>query len=461
LTTPTVLVVDNDKTVCWVIERVLRKRGCRTQVAFDGFAALEACDQVNFDLVIADIKMPELDGLDMLSKLRAQPNPPFVIMITAHGTMQTAVEAMKRGAYDYVTKPFNLDELAEAAERALDAKTLSDRVREPLEAAELDSVDEMVGNSPPMQEVYKLIGRVSGTDVTVLIRGETGTGKELVARAIHTHSHRSSGPLTVVNCAALPHDLLESELFGHEKGAFTGAVSRRIGSFERAHGGTLFLDEIGTLDRDLQTRLLRVLQRFDFTRVGGNETIKVEARIVAATNRDLEAAVEAGEFREDLYFRLNVVPITLPPLRDRPEDIPHLIDHFLNRYNRECGTNFTLRPEVKTQLAEHDWPGHVRELENTIYRVAVLGQEHLTTSLRDDLEQRPDGLESSLATHVDKLLAGNEGDVLGRVVERVERPVIMRVLETTGGNQVRASKLLGINRNTLRTKMRKYGLTGT
>jgi nitrogen regulation protein NR(I) len=461
LTTPTVLVVDNDKTVCWVIERVLRKRGCRTQVAFDGFAALEACDQVNFDLVIADIKMPELDGLDMLSKLRAQPNPPFVIMITAHGTMQTAVEAMKRGAYDYVTKPFNLDELAEAAERALDAKTLSDRVREPLEAAELDSVDEMVGNSPPMQEVYKLIGRVSGTDVTVLIRGETGTGKELVARAIHTHSHRSSGPLTVVNCAALPHDLLESELFGHEKGAFTGAVSRRIGSFERAHGGTLFLDEIGTLDRDLQTRLLRVLQRFDFTRVGGNETIKVEARIVAATNRDLEAAVEAGEFREDLYFRLNVVPITLPPLRDRPEDIPHLIDHFLSRYNRECGTNFTLRPEVKAQLAERDWPGHVRELENTIYRVAVLGQEHLTTSLRDDLEQRPDGLESSLATHVDKLLAGNEGDVLGRVVERVERPVIMRVLETTGGNQVRASKLLGINRNTLRTKMRKYGLTGT
>ncbi len=461
MTTPTVLVVDNDKTVCWVIERVLRKRGCRTQVAFDGFAALEACDQVNFDLVIADIKMPELDGLDMLSKLRAQPNPPFVIMITAHGTMQTAVEAMKRGAYDYVTKPFNLDELAEAAERALDAKTLSDRVREPLEAAELDSVDEMVGNSPAMQEVYKLIGRVSGTDVTVLIRGETGTGKELVARAIHAHSHRSSGPLTVVNCAALPHDLLESELFGHEKGAFTGAVSRRIGSFERAHGGTLFLDEIGTLDRDLQTRLLRVLQRFDFTRVGGNETIKVEARIVAATNRDLEAAVEAGEFREDLYFRLNVVPITLPPLRDRPEDIPHLIDHFLSRYNRECGTNFTLRPEVKTQLAEHDWPGHVRELENTIYRVAVLGQEHLTTSLRDDLEQRPDGLESSLATHVDKLLAGNEGDVLGRVVERVERPVIMRVLEATGGNQVRASKLLGINRNTLRTKMRKYGLTGT
>jgi two-component system nitrogen regulation response regulator GlnG len=375
--------------------------------------------------------------------------------------MANAIEATKRGAYDYLTKPFDLEEVGLLVDRALSLRRLTrdlQRLR-----GELEQRHELViGRTPAMQEVYKVIGRVAATDATVLIQGDTGTGKELVAKTLHYHSGRG-GPFVALNCSAIPNELLESELFGYERGAFTGAVERRIGKFEAAAGGTLFLDEIGELPLGLQSKLLRVLQEREFTRVGGRDAVRADARIVAATNHDLEAAVQAGRFREDLYFRLNVVRITVPPLRDRRADIPELIDFFVDKVNRTLGTSIVgVTDEARDVLVHHAWPGNVRELENTLLRAAVLARGR--TLLPDDFSlsgSKPaggggsPGLEDAVRRRVWDLLEtqATSGALYDTVLAAIERPLIELVLERVGGNQVKAADVLGINRNTLRKKI--------
>jgi two-component system nitrogen regulation response regulator GlnG len=427
-----------------------------------GTQALEALKSARFDLALVDIRMPDLSGLDVLSRAREANIDTLFIVMTAQNTMANAIEATKRGAYDYLTKPFDLEQVAALVSRALALRRLTrdlERLR-----GELKQRHELViGRSPSMQEVYKVIGRVAPTDATVLIQGETGTGKELVANTVHYHSDRR-GPFVAINCSAIPNELLESELFGYERGAFTGATERRIGKFEAAAGGTLFLDEIADMPLGLQAKVLRVLQEREFTRVGGRDAIRADVRIVAATNQDLEAAVRAGRFREDLFFRLNVVRIVLPPLRERRGDIPELIEFFLDKVNRELGTNIVgVTDEVRDMLTRHHWPGNVRELENTLLRAAVLARGR--TLVPDDLalsgQTSPQGpealpLEDAVRRRLAELLDG-EGkkaqDLYSTVIGAVERPLIELVLERAGGNQVKAADMLGINRNTLRKKI--------
>src|SRR5277367_1774820 len=370
-----ILIADDDPAIRLVLRHRLEADGHRVEEAVDSGAALAALRTNKFDVALLDIIMPGTGGLDVLSAAHSETVRTLIIVITAASTMNNAVEAMKRGAHDYLTKPFeNLDLVAAAVSRAVevaaqaaDFTPLKDEVSRQLVGGEI------IGRSPAMQEVYKLIGRMVNNDATVLLRGESGTGKELVARAIHFKSPRWRGPFVAVNCSAIPHGLLESELFGHERGAFTGATERRAGKVEQASGGTLFLDEIGDLPLELQPKLLRVLQEREFSRVGGFETLKMQARIIAATNQDLESAVAARQFREDLYFRLRVIPISLPPLRERREDIDELIDYFLDKAVKEMGASArSVTPEARAKLVSYDWPGNVRELENLIFRTALL-----------------------------------------------------------------------------------------
>jgi two-component system nitrogen regulation response regulator GlnG len=388
--------------------------------------------------------------------------------MTAQNTMANAIEATKRGAYDYLTKPFDLEQVGLLVARALELRRLTrdiERLR-----GELQRRHELViGRTPAMQEVYKVIGRVAPTDATVLIEGETGTGKELVAKAIHYHSERS-GPFVALNCSAIPNELLESELFGYERGAFTGAVERRIGKFETAAGGTLFLDEIADMPLALQAKLLRVLQEREFTRVGGREALRADVRIVAASNQNLESAVHGGRFREDLFFRLNVVRISVPPLRDRRGDIPELIEFFVDKVNRDLGTAIVgVSEEARDMLVRHAWPGNVRELENALLRAAVLARGRTLVSEDFALagqtrvqsaEVLP--LEDAVRRRLAEVLSGDSGatpsDLHTTLIAAVERPLIEVVLERAGGNQVKAAEMLGINRNTLRKKITDLGI---
>src|SRR4029079_16641650 len=377
----TLLVADDEESIRWVLERSLGQRGHRVIGVGSGSAALDTRRTSDVDVALVDIRMPDVSGLDLLTRAKDEGIDTLLIVMTAQNTMANAIEATKRGAYDYLTKPCALEEVGLLVDRALALRRLTrdlQRLR-----GELEQRHELViGRTPAMQEVYKIIGRVAATDATVLIQGDTGTGKELVAKTLHYHSGRG-GPFVALNCSAIPNELLESELFGYERGAFTGAVERRVGKFEAAAGGTLFLDEIGELPLGLQVKLLRVLQEREFSRVGGREAIRADARIVAATNQDLESAVAAGRFREDLYFRLNVVRITVPPLRDRRADIPELIDFFVDKVNRTLGTSIVgVTDEARDQLIHHAWPGNVRELENTLLRAAVLARGR--TLLPDD-----------------------------------------------------------------------------
>ncbi len=469
-----ILIVDDDDSIRCVLKKALTKEGYEVAEAKDGPGGLVALRGGGFPLAFMDIRMPGMDGLAVLERMKEAGVDTYVIMMTAQGTMRTAIEAMKLGAFDYITKPFDVDEVTLLAARALDNRAMAAEV-ENLKASlrERYEVGAIIGQSPAMRDIFKDVGRVSGTDVTVLITGESGTGKELIARAIHAHSRRVGGPFIVVNSAAIPSELMESELFGHEKGAFTGAASRKIGKFEQAAGGTLFLDEIGDMDLNLQAKLLRALQEKEFERVGGTETIKSDARIIAATHRDLAEAVASGKFREDLFYRLNVVTLHLPPLRERKEDIPALAVHFLEKTAQELGVpQKSMTPKALKRLTDYNWPGNVRELENCIKRAVVLSSS--TAILPEDVEVLMRGEKEGERAMVDMTLEGmlkdrihcfikktkklGKSDVYASVLALVERPLIVSALAETNYNQVKAAELLGINRNTLRKKITELSI---
>jgi two-component system, NtrC family, nitrogen regulation response regulator GlnG len=469
----TVLIADDDPGIRLVLHHRLEAAGYRVEEAADSQSALEALLSNRHEVALLDIMMPGIGGLEVLSSAREQTSRTLIIVITAASTMNNAVEAMKRGAHDYLTKPFeNLDLVAAAVSRAVevaaqaaDFTPLKDEVSRHLVGGEI------IGRGPAMQEVYKLVGRMVNNDATVLLRGESGTGKELVARAIHFKSPRWRGPFVAVNCSAIPHGLLESELFGHERGAFTGATERRAGKVEQASGGTLFLDEIGDLPVELQPKLLRVLQEREFSRVGGFETLRMQARVIAATNQDLEDAVATKKFREDLYFRLRVIPIDLPPLRERREDIAELTDYFIGKAIREMGANARyISPEARVKLQNYAWPGNVRELENAVLRAALLAPANTVRS--DDIELGRGGVRLSnasldghaslsdlIARRITEMIDTNGAeprDLYQKLVGELEKPLIEIALERAGGNQVHAARMLGLNRNTLRKKLTEH-----
>lgn len=471
-----ILVADDEESMRWVLSKALRKKGYSVDLAADGNQALRQVREQSYDLAIFDIKMPGMNGLDLLDKARELRPDLLVVVMTAEASMKNAVEAMKRGAYDYITKPFDLEVIDAIIEKVSRARDVSNQVsllkQELKDRYQVEK--NIIGNSSTMQEVYKTIGKVAGSDVTVLIQGESGTGKELIARAIHFNSTRLGKPFVAINCAAIPKDLLESELFGSERGAFTGATDRKTGKFEQAHNGTIFLDEIGDMPLDLQAKILRVLQEQEITRIGGSQNIAVDVRIVAATNQDLDEQVRSRTFREDLFYRLNVVPINLAPLRDRSEDIPALVNYFLDRACAELEVPVKqCAPEAMELLSSYSWPGNVRELENTIKRGVILSSDPiLTNSDFSSLTNRQETIhaipqEQSLESLVEMKLRSSmngiekldKGDIYDRVLEQVERPLIRYVLEKTRGNQVRAADIMGINRNTLRKKISELGIT--
>jgi two-component system nitrogen regulation response regulator GlnG len=465
-----ILIADDEDSLRWVLEKGLRQAGYEVSAAKDGESALRAFEAEPFDLVFLDVRMPGMDGLAALAKLRELRPDAHVIVMTAHGTMETAIQAMQRGAYDYLAKPFDLDEVVLLTERALEARRLTQevsRLRSGLQ--EVKEFSALIGRHPRMQELYKAIGRIAGSDVTVLLRGESGTGKELVARAIHHYGRRSGRAFVAVSCAAIPATLLESEMFGHERGAFTDAKERRLGKFELAQGGTLYLDEIGDMPVELQTKLLRALQERTIERVGGQESIRVDVRVIAATNRDLETAMREGGFREDLYYRLNVVTLNLPPLRERRRDVPLLVEHFLAKHADELGDR-AVAPDALDRLVGHDWPGNVRELENVVQRAMVLAQngvilpEHLpigpvsaaaSVAVDATLEEI---IERKLLECVRGLRERSNANLYDLIIGLVEKPLLRAVLRETTGNQVRAAQILGINRNTLRKKLTEHGI---
>jgi two-component system nitrogen regulation response regulator GlnG len=469
-TSARVLIADDEDGLRWVLERGLRQAGYEVTAVRDGDEALRAFSDAPFDLVFLDIRMPGTDGLTVLAKLRELAGDAHVIVMTAHGTMETAIQAMQRGAYDYLAKPFDLDEVLLLAERALAAGRLTQEVaRLKTGLQEVWEFGALIGRHPRMQEVYKTIGRIAASDVTVLLRGESGTGKELVARAIHHYSRRAGRPFVAVSSAAIPGTLLESELFGHERGAFTDAKERKLGKLELAHGGTLFLDEIGDMPPELQTKLLRALQERTIERVGGQESLRIDVRVLAATNRDLETMMREGRFREDLFYRLNVVTVTLPPLRERRRDVPLLVEHLLAKYATELGER-GVAPEALDRLVGHDWPGNVRELENVVQRAMVMATsgvilpEHLpigpvsaaaSVAIDATLEEI---IERKLLECVRGLREHASANLYDLMVGLVEKPLLRAVLRETGGNQVRAAQILGINRNTLRKKLTEHGI---
>jgi DNA-binding NtrC family response regulator len=454
-----ILLVDDERNVHYSLQRALGE-AFRIISAFSGEEALRKLTAEKPHLILLDVKLPGADGLETLQRIKAMDRDVPVILLTAYGTTETAIAAMKHGAYDYLLKPVDIDSLRGIMTKALHLRALTEQV-DTLSLPESTRATPLLGRSAAMQDLYKMIGRVAPTDTTVLIAGESGTGKELVARAIHQHSLRADGSWVALNCAAIPEPLLESELFGYEKGAFTGAIERKPGSFEEASGGTLFLDEAGELPLAVQAKLLRALQEREIRRLGGRESLPIDVRIIAATNRDLESAVARGEFREDLYYRLNVIHLHLPPLRARQEDIPLLAQHFLTRYSRELERPIGgFAPEALDALAAHAWPGNVRELENTIKQALMTCRGYLITvedlrlgersvprtpqaPQRDPLDE---GLEQMLLTHA------------GQAYHRVEDRLIRKALELTKHNQVRAAHLLGITRNILRHRMKQFGL---
>jgi two-component system nitrogen regulation response regulator GlnG len=463
---PSLLVIDDEQSVRYSFRRVFEGDGVEVLTARTAAEGLQQVADRSPDVVVLDLQLPDRSGLDVFRDLHeADPKRP-VIFITAHGTTETAIEAMKGGAFDYLVKPVDLDKLSHILERAFEASRL---MRVPAVLPVEESGDRIVGRSPVMQETCKTIGRLAPQDVNVLVTGESGTGKELVARALYHHSRRADKPFLAINCAAIPEALLESELFGHEKGAFTGADRKRIGKFEQADGGTLFLDEIGDLAPALQAKMLRVLQEQSFERVGGNETIQTRARILAATNQDLGKLVEEGRFRKDLYYRLKVVTIHVPPLRERKDDVAELAHYFLFRFDRELGLDLRgFAPETLEVLEGYDWPGNVRELQSAVKQAMLHASGHIIVPefLPEELRRRrpaaavaaPSAVEFDLAGLIDGLLHRGEGNLHARVMDAVERLLLARVLRQTHGHQAQASDLLGINRATLRAKLRSLGL---
>jgi len=477
--TQKVLVIEDDETVRDVLRTFLVEKGFTVTLAESGETGLDSLRSGKFDLLLTDLVMPGVTGMDVLREvIGSKINVPVIVM-TAFGTVQTAVEAMRHGAFDYITKPFNLDELMIVIDKALSVSKLQkENVMLKLQLKKRYNFKGLIGDSPRMHAVYEMIEKIADTDSTVLITGESGTGKELIAKTIHyNNSSRAGGPFVPLNCAAIPKDLLESELFGHEKGAFTGAINTRLGRFELAQGGTLFLDEVGELDPSLQVKLLRILQEREFERVGGMKTIKVDVRILAATNRDLEQATREGKFREDLFYRLNVIPLHLPPLRSRVEDMDLMTAHFIEEFSRKRKREpFTFSPEAMQCLLQYRWPGNVRELENLIERLTILvsGKVVNMSDLPEkfhqltfvDLERtvgtsppaRPSTPGASPASPQQNAEIGENGIDLNEMVSSMERNMIMKALERAGGVRSRAAQLLGLNRTTLLEKMKKMGI---
>jgi nitrogen regulation protein NR(I) len=461
-----ILLIEDDSGITDTLQRVLAAEGHEVAIEKRGDDGLARAVKDSFNLVITDLKLPGLNGLELVRQLHtAKPRLP-IILVTAFGTTETAIEAMKVGAYDYLLKPFNIPQLIELVHKAADSNR---RMSEPVGLGETSqSRDALVGRSQAMQDIYKEIGRVASKPVTVLVRGETGTGKELIARAIYQHSDRANAPFIAINCSAIPETLLESELFGHERGAFTGADARRIGRFEQADRGTIFLDEIGDLTPGTQSKLLRVLQEKTLQRLGGKETITVDVRVIAATHRDLETAIRGKQFREDLYYRLNVVAITLPPLRQRREDVPDLVRYFLGKHGPDLGnTNPSIHPEAVEFLQSQSWPGNVRELENVV-RKALLAAQGYTINLdhvRAALNKNSGEAYSAMrpfGEYVDELLAaarrGEITDAYARALETAERELFTRVIQQARGNQAKAARWLGISRITMKAKLVQFGL---
>lgn len=461
----TILVVEDDPGAAESLQYVLEDEGHKVIAARAGEEGLALAGTERCDLVLTDLKLPGLSGLDLVKRLHAaRPRLPIILM-TAHGTTEIAIEATKHGAFDYLLKPFEMPAMLDAIQKALAASRLM------FQPVEIGSVvtgrDAIIGNSRVMQEVYKEIGRVASAPMTVLIRGETGTGKELIARAIYQHSARAGKPFIAVNCAAIPETLLESELFGHEKGAFTGADARRIGRFEQANGGTIFLDEVGDMTPGTQAKLLRVLQEKSIQRVGGRDTLPIDVRVLAATHRDLETAIREKQFREDLFFRLNVVVIEIPPLRKRPGDIPDIVKYFLIRYGAELGIKEpSILPDALRFFQERPWPGNVRELENAV-RKALLMARGYPIGLDEASRACADspalgGSNGSLADSVSELLAAaSRGEIesaYASLIDIAERELFTQAIQLASGNQAKAARWLGVSRITMREKLIRLGL---
>jgi DNA-binding NtrC family response regulator len=463
---PKILLIEDDQAIASTLRRILVDEGYEVMVEVTGEGGLVRVKDGSFDVVITDLKLPGLSGLQLVKELHPQQPRLPILMMTAHGTTESAIEAIQAGAFDYLLKPFELPELIKLVKQAVTASRL---MSEPVQIGEArPSGDAIVGSSRAMQAIYKEVGRVAAKPVSVLIRGETGTGKELIARAIYQYSDRANAPFVAINCAAIPETLLESELFGHEKGAFTGADMRRIGRFEQANHGTIFLDEIGDMTPATQVKLVRVLQERSLQRLGGKETIPVDVRVICATHRDLEAAIKKNLFREDLYYRISVVVLNLPPLRERPEDIPDLAKFFLNKYAGEFNTHQpAVHPDAFAFLQSQPWPGNVRELENVIRKVLLqargytISVDYVKAALAK-ANPLPVTVEKSLHSYADELLAaaqrGEISDAYGQLHEAAERILIGRAIEMAQGNQAQASRWLGISRLTLREKLIHFGL---
>ncbi len=465
-TPPRILLIEDDPGIVMTLKRVLSEEGHEVLIERRGDIGLSRARADKLDVVITDMKLPGLNGLELVRELHtAQPRLP-IILITAHGTTETAIEATKAGAYDYLLKPFEIPELIELVDKAVDSRRL---MTEPVDVGKPgEARDALVGNSRLMQSIYKEIGRIASKPVNVLIRGETGTGKELIARAIYQHSERNRAPFIAINCAAIPETLLESELFGHERGAFTGAETRRIGRFEQADHGTIFLDEIGDMTPGTQIKLLRVLQEKCLQRLGGKETIHVDVRVLAATHRDLEQALRDKQFREDLYYRLSVVVISLPPLRERKEDIVELVRFFLRKYARELGSESpSIHNDALEALRAENWAGNVRELENVVRKILLLAQgytinvEHVRSALARGVLPAGEG-HRTLRENVDELLAGAQrgeiSDAHTRLLQAAEKELFSRSIELAQGNQAKAARWLGVSRLTMREKLIQFGL---
>ncbi|PWC27366.1 nitrogen regulation protein NR(I) [Teichococcus aestuarii] len=467
----TILVADDDRAIRTVLSQALGRAGYTVRATSSAATLWRWVEEGAGDLVITDVVMPDENGLDLVPRIRRVRPELRVVVMSAQSTFMTAVKAAQRGAFEYLPKPFDLKELLAVVARALTAPA----VAVPAAAEDEEERLPLVGRSPAMQEIYRTVARLTTTDLTVMITGESGTGKELVARALHDYGRRRTGPFVAINMAAIPRELIESELFGHERGAFTGALARGVGRFEQAAGGTLFLDEIGDMPAEAQTRLLRVLQEGEFTTVGGRNPIKANVRIVAATHRDLRQSIRSGMFREDLFYRLNVVPIRLPPLRERIEDIPLLARHFLDRAKSAGLPSKQLDQGAVDRLRQHAWPGNARELENLMRRLAalypqeVIGADAVAAELAEaeplaELELRtPETLEQAVERHLSSFVAAQKDglpvrDLYERVLAEVERPLLRLALAATRGNQIKAAAMLGLNRNTLRKKIRELDL---
>ena len=455
----TILVADDDASIRSLLKQLLADEGFAVHEASTGIEVVDKVKELSPDLVIMDVRMPELDGIEALARLKSTNPKTAVLIMTAFGSSNAAIRAMELGAFDYITKPFELDKISHSVKRVLDYQDLTAEV-EVLrdEISSLVQTERIVGNSPAMQEVYKTIGKVAKADATVLITGESGTGKELVAEALHFNSNRRSGPMVKVSCAALPETLLEAELFGHEKGSFTGAMTQRRGRFEMADKGTIFLDEIGEMTVPTQTKLLRVLQERKIERIGSNLPIKVDIRIVVATNKDLQKQVEQSKFRDDLYYRLNVINIHMPPLRDRKEDIPSLVEHFLAKHRYSATAQpAAISEEAIRRLMEYNWPGNVRELENVIERAVVLSRGQIITS-----RELPFGDHDAAEGEEGEGEADAKGDssFFKKSVAQFEKDLIMKALRDANGNRSKAAEMLGIYRRLLYAKIKEYGLEG-